>query len=376
MSTYKTVCVKFLLAPLLLMGLPIVGLVFSDQALEPYFHFPPETGYIRHAPFSWGVFFLAAALDLILLGFFFLPLLVKSHQQQRWPSSSGDVARRPFPWWGWMSLTTMALFWALAWTRLEWFAPFQPFTFTPLWLSFIVFINAHTYSRAGKCLLLHARRQFIILFVASVVFWWYFEFLNRFVDNWQYIGAQVFSPTEYAFHCTLAFSTVLPSVFSVIDWLHTFHPFRLLPDEITFGNMQNAWGPWLMLLIGAGGLLCLPMWPNYLFPFLWLAPFLLLLSIAFLLGEPSILFTPRGFRWRLLVSSGVAALVCGVFWEMWNFYSLAKWVYSIPFVDRFRIFEMPILGYGGYLPFGIDCVVAVYYFSRVGFGLRTMDSMH
>jgi hypothetical protein len=24
-------------------------------------------------------------------------------------------------------------------------------------------------------------------------------------------------------------------------------------------------------------------------------------------------------------------------------------------VDRFRIFEMPLLGYAGYLPFGIEC---------------------
>jgi hypothetical protein len=42
---------------------------------------------------------------------------------------------------------------------------------------------------------------------------------------------------------------------------------------------------------------------------------------------------------------------------MWNFYSLAKWKYSIPFVHRFEIFEMPVLGYFGYLPFGLECAV-------------------
>jgi hypothetical protein len=40
---------------------------------------------------------------------------------------------------------------------------------------------------------------------------------------------------------------------------------------------------------------------------------------------------------------------------MWNYYSLAKWEYSIPFVHRFKIFEMPILGYAGYIPFGLVC---------------------
>ena len=57
------------------------------------------------------------------------------------------------------------------------------------------------------------------------------------------------------------------------------------------------------------------------------------------------------------MSAALAALVCGLFWEMWNFFSLAQWKYSIPFVQRFEIFEMPLLGYAGYLPFGLECVV-------------------
>jgi hypothetical protein len=61
--------------------------------------------------------------------------------------------------------------------------------------------------------------------------------------------------------------------------------------------------------------------------------------------------------WHAAVASGLAALQCGFFWEMWNVYSLAKWRYSIPFVGRFQLFEMPILGYAGYLPFGLECTV-------------------
>jgi len=55
--------------------------------------------------------------------------------------------------------------------------------------------------------------------------------------------------------------------------------------------------------------------------------------------------------WRL----ALAGLVCGFFWEMWNAHSLAHWKYSVPYVQHFEIFEMPILGYAGYLPFGIIC---------------------
>ena len=41
---------------------------------------------------------------------------------------------------------------------------------------------------------------------------------------------------------------------------------------------------------------------------------------------------------------------------MWNFYSLARWEYAVPFVQRFKVFEMPLLGYAGYLPFGVECL--------------------
>ena len=58
-----------------------------------------------------------------------------------------------------------------------------------------------------------------------------------------------------------------------------------------------------------------------------------------------------------VVAPALAALACGFFWEMWNYFSLAKWEYSVPLVHRFLIFEMPLLGYGGYLPFGLECMV-------------------
>ena len=53
----------------------------------------------------------------------------------------------------------------------------------------------------------------------------------------------------------------------------------------------------------------------------------------------------------------LAGLVCGLLWETWNFRSGAKWTYSIPFVGQFRIFEMPVLGFLGFIPFALECYV-------------------
>ena len=75
------------------------------------------------------------------------------------------------------------------------------------------------------------------------------------------------------------------------------------------------------------------------------------------MGERHILSEMAAGRWSPVISSAAAALFCGFLWEMWNNYSLAHWEYLIPFVNRFKIFEMPILGYAGYLPFGMECAV-------------------
>ena len=65
----------------------------------------------------------------------------------------------------------------------------------------------------------------------------------------------------------------------------------------------------------------------------------------------------RDGRWRRIVLLALAALICGFFWEMWNYWSATKWAYAVPFVERFKIFEMPVLGFAGYLPFGLECAV-------------------
>src|SRR5437763_10788591 len=61
--------------------------------------------------------------------------------------------------------------------------------------------------------------------------------------------------------------------------------------------------------------------------------------------------------WRLIVSLSVGALICGFFWEMWNYYSWPKWIYHTPGAQFLEVFEMPLLGYGGYVPFAPELFV-------------------
>jgi hypothetical protein len=39
---------------------------------------------------------------------------------------------------------------------------------------------------------------------------------------------------------------------------------------------------------------------------------------------------------------------------MWNIYAFPKWIYHVPPFEFLYVFEMPLLGYGGYVPFGLE----------------------
>ncbi len=336
----------------MLLGLPLLGIILAGYPLERYFEFPPKTQYISHAPFSWiaftayTLFILATVLPLIIRGF------------KGFKSGCKDSLNKfAFPWWGWAGLFTGMITWIFAWTRFSWFADFQPHTFFPLWVSFIVVVNALCYRKSGYCMMISRPGNFLLLFPVSAIFWWFFEYLNRFVQNWYYLGVY-FPPWEYFLYATLSFSTVLPAVLGVRDlmlsfsWLQTGFINFLKIEQVKSKQVATT-----SLILSGVGLLGIGVWPDYLFPLLWISPFFIIISVMTLFGENHALSDIAGGDWRVVISSALAALICGYFWEMWNYFSLARWVYSVPFVHRFEIFKMPILGYAGYFPFGLECAV-------------------
>ena len=180
--------------------------------------------------------------------------------------------------------------------------------------------------------------------------------MNRFVSNWYYLEVDVFSPIEYLIFASLAFATVLPAVTSTILLLTTFPIFGIAAKSyLKLDLPQGRLTPLVILFSAAVILFLLGVFPDQFFAFVWIAPLVLLTSVQAAFGRETV-FSPlaRG-DWRPLIVPALAALICGFFWEMWNYYSLAQWRYSIAYVDRWHIFAMPVLGYGGYLPFGIEC---------------------
>ena len=345
---------KFVVLGGMLLGLPLLGVYLAGYPLNRYLEFPPKTQYIEHAPFSWLAF---AILTLVILAVF-LPLAHQGIQAyKKRPQKTAVSTPKVFPWWGWTGVIVGSSAWILAWTRFSWFIPYQPHTFSPLWFSYIVVVNALCVRQTGHSLMTDRPGFFLLLFPVSAVFWWFFEFLNRFVQNWYYTGAE-FSPWAYFWYATLPFTTVLPAVLSTKQWLQSANWIKHCFGDmgpIRFRHPRKA--AVCILLLSAAGLAGIGVGPNFLFPLLWISPLLILASLQTLMKERHIFSVIAAGDWHGAVAAALAALVCGFFWEMWNYFSLAKWAYSVPLVHRFLIFEMPLLGYGGYLPFGLECMV-------------------
>ena len=372
----------------LVLLLPLAGAATIGKPLAEYLRFPPKTPDVPHAPFSLPVFLVLAVLILAATA----PLLLRLISFRR--KDAPPKPALPLPWWGWAGAALGAAFWILAWSRIPSVGGLQAHTFTPLWIAFILLVNAFTLRRTGRCLMLSRTRSFLLLFPVSAGFWWSFEYLNRFVGNWRYVGGMEFGAVEYFLFATLPFSTVLPAVLSVRELLLSFPRFdgafrewrplspapphlELRADGVppmdvaegairaprrrgtpaagrTGGTRPGAIGL-AALLLSCAGLFAVGIVPDFVFPLVWVAPPALLISLAALRGEPHSLSGIASGDWRPAISAVLAALLCGFFWETWNFGSYAKWVYAIPYVDTLHVFEMPLLGYAGYLPFGVLC---------------------
>jgi hypothetical protein len=246
-------------------------------------------------------------------------------------------------------LALVLIFWALNWglkgLRTHW-------GFTGLWVGYCLLVDGLVYARKGTSLAARSWRAYLWLFFLSSWGWWLFELINLRTQNWWYHGKELFTQTEYFLLASLSFSTVMPAVFGTAELVSTL-PFiqRAKPGPLIKPKRPTLWTFFLSGWVMLGLMLA---WPRYFFPFVWLSLYFILAPVNAWLGHRNLAERTARGDWRPVYALWLGTLVCGFFWEMWNFYSYPKWIYEVPFVDFWHVFEMPLLGYGGYLPFGLE----------------------
>lgn len=362
----------YLLLAAVLLGLPLLCCVLAgyDEVLEGVKNFPPRTeDFGSHPeklwnfrrPFNWWWFAGFAAFTVGCLYPFLKRGFCAGFGKGR---KTAERKGRPFPVWGWSGIALLAASWVVTWNRFEWFAPYQVMlSYFPIWMGYIIVMNALCVWRKGTCPAMERPLAYALTFPVSSLFWWFFEYLNRFVWNWYYLGIENLTAMQYTVYATLCFASVLPAVHATAEFLGTFRFF----DDANYSGM--AWKPDVrsvpsriaLAALSFAGLSGIVFFPDYAYPLLWISPLMTFVLIQAMLGEESILDGLKEGEWGLVFRFQIASLVCGICWETWNVYALAKWVYAVPWVQRWEIGEMPLMGFAGYLPFGAECAAVTYW---------------
>ncbi len=271
---------------------------------------------------------------------------------------------------GWFGLVLTLTFWLLNWTLP---GPRTHWGFFPLWLGYCLTIDGLAFRRTGTSLLKRSPSNYIGLFLISAPVWWLFEALNLRTQNWIYFGAEQFTQMEYAFWTTLSFTTVIPAVFGSAELMASFDFVKRIKRGPVIGT--DKWTTTGFFILGWVMLALLLTWPLIFFPFMWISVYFILEPVNIWLGHRSLPDWTRKGDWRPVISLWLGVLMTAFFWEMWNYLSHPRWLYQVAWGNWLHIFEMPLLGYGGYLPFALE-LYAIYHFIMGLLGRGRTDYVH
>ncbi len=242
---------------------------------------------------------------------------------------------------------------------------------TPIfWTGYILLIDGIIFSFKGKSFLIF--QGIFIVIILSIVVWWFFEWTNIFLSNWHYVGLteNILRYIGYFW----AFGTIIPCILLTYGLLLVI--FKNVRIEFKGINVKNKY---LTLMISVGILfLLLPIIPfslkfvnrsadielfswmmvlgdikisEYMAFAVWTFGFLILDPINYLMQKPSIIGYIEKGNYKVISLLSLSGIICGILWESVNWFATTRWVYTVPILGNIKIFEMPILGYLGFITF-------------------------
>jgi hypothetical protein len=271
--------------------------------------------------------------------------------------------QQAFPSYGWVGLIIFA---AAEWLMLRGIEPLATY-FTPVaWTAYLMMLDAAVFAARGHSRLHDEPRRFGQMAALSVLLWLIFEAYNLRLENWMYVGLPM-SWTWAVVGYVWSFATITPAILETADLVEAFAWFKPA-RPVKFSRAAE----WTMVIFGAVCLVAPLVLPRntarYLFVLVWIGFVFLLDPINYWLDLPSLLGDFAAGRRSRFYSLFVSGWVCGCLWEYWNYWASAKWHYIFPMFQQWKIFEMPIPGYLGFLPFALECFV-MYVTAALALGL-------
>jgi hypothetical protein len=225
--------------------------------------------------------------------------------------------------------------------------PLISYFFVTSWWAYVIILDSIISLRSGRPMFLNKSLPGMI--VISCGFWCFFELANLRLQDWFYINIP-FKPFVRYSGYFLAYGTVIPALCLTAAAIDPFfaslrtRPFMIrsyTARAITAGIFLFA----LALIL-----------PEYLFGLIWVFGIFLIDGINYRAGYQSFMADLEDGSPGRLLSALASGLICGILWESWNFISPVRWVYTVPFLEEVKIFEMPVVGYIGFPVFAVEAV--------------------
>jgi hypothetical protein len=193
--------------------------------------------------------------------------------------------------------------------------------------------------------------------LASVAFWDVFELLNLRLHDWWYVGVPRNALAGAAFSA-ISYATVLPAVRLALALLAPAPGAERIAAAPAPGKRARLAAAGIAMLAAALAV------PDVAFPFAWIFLWPLCESlVAGIRDETPAVASPlqalRAGRRDLPLRALALGLPFGLTWESLNWRCARGWIYTVPHFERPKLFEMPVAGYLGYLPFLLESAAAL-----------------
>lgn len=261
---------------------------------------------------------------------------------------------RRLPAYAWIGLLIMVVSEAGMLARIQ---PFASWHTPTAWTGYILFVDGLVWRRRGDSFIRNSLAELVFMACASVPLWVVFELYNKCcLENWYYLGLPDWPPLRH-FGYIWSFATIWPAILETGELVSALRDRRAPHTRADPHPCHRLRVAGRVSMAAGGVMLLIPIvYPSpYLAAPVWLGFFLLLDPLNARAAEESIFGDwCEGHRGRL-VNLLAAGLICGFVWEFWNYWAVTKWVYNVPILPHIKIFEMPVLGYGGFPAFALEC---------------------
>ncbi len=227
--------------------------------------------------------------------------------------------------------------------------PISTWFYVFAWYPTLILLDAIATRMDGRPRIIPSR-AFISLLVWSPVIWLVFEAANFRLENWYYVNLP--RPViERWSGILLSFATVVPAIVLAERMLDAIGLFRHIVGKPR--AMENRRLTACVFIGAAMAILALG-FPRVFFPLIWGAAVLVVDPFVYRREKRlSLLADIERGAWGRIGRLMVGGLGIGLVWETYNYWARGKWIYTVPWLDEVKLFEMPPFGFVGFPVFAL-----------------------